>query len=52
VRTEEVLLEEARAGGIPCVILRLGGIYGPGRGYWFKEYLKGTAKIDAEAIVS
>ncbi len=24
--------------GFPAVILRLAGIYGPGRGYWFKQY--------------
>jgi nucleoside-diphosphate-sugar epimerase len=28
------------------VILRLAGVYGPGRGYWFKRYLKDEARIE------
>jgi len=28
------------------MILRLAGIYGPGRGYWFKQYLKNEARIE------
>jgi nucleoside-diphosphate-sugar epimerase len=44
--TEKVWLDEAQAGAIPSVLLRLAGIYGPGRGYWFKEYLKGTARMN------
>jgi nucleoside-diphosphate-sugar epimerase len=30
----------------PAVILRLAGIYGPARGYWFKQYLKSEARIE------
>ena len=30
----------------PAVILRLAGIYGPNRGYWFKQYLKNEARIE------
>jgi nucleoside-diphosphate-sugar epimerase len=30
----------------PAVILRLAGIYGPERGYWFKRYLKNEARIE------
>jgi nucleoside-diphosphate-sugar epimerase len=30
----------------PAVILRLAGIYGPDRGYWFKQYLKNEARIE------
>jgi len=41
--TERLLLEAA---GFPAVILRLAGIYGPGRGYWFKQYLSGEARIE------
>ena len=33
-------------GKFPAVILRLAGIYGPGRGYWFKQYLKDEARIE------
>jgi nucleoside-diphosphate-sugar epimerase len=46
VETENVLLTAAREKGFPAVILRLAGIYGPGRGYWFKQYLKGEARIE------
>jgi nucleoside-diphosphate-sugar epimerase len=44
VATERVLLEAA-GHGFPAVILRLAGIYGPGRGYWFKRFLQGDAVI-------
>jgi len=30
------------------VILRVAGIYGPGRGYWLKQFLKGEATIEGE----
>ena len=44
LQTERVLLES----GIPAIILRLAGIYGPERGYWLKQFLQGTAKIEGE----
>ena len=44
--TEKVLLEAVRQTKFPAVILRLAGIYGPGRGYWFKQYLKNEARIE------
>jgi nucleoside-diphosphate-sugar epimerase len=46
VETERVLLEAARERKFPAVILRLAGIYGPGRGYWFKQYLSNEARIE------
>jgi nucleoside-diphosphate-sugar epimerase len=46
VETERVLIEAAREGKFPAVILRLAGIYGPDRGYWFKQYLKNEARIE------
>ena len=46
VETEKVLLEAARGKKFPGVIVRLAGIYGPGRGYWFKQYLKNEARIE------
>ncbi len=46
VETERVLLAAAREKQFPAVILRLAGIYGPGRGYWFKQYLKNEARIE------
>jgi len=32
----------------PVVILRLAGIYGPGRGHWFKQFLRGEARIEGD----
>ena len=46
VETEKALLETARQQKFPAVILRLAGIYGPGRGYWFRQYLKNEARIE------
>jgi nucleoside-diphosphate-sugar epimerase len=46
VKAEELLLETHRASGFPAVILRLAGIYGPGRGYWFKQFVNGEAKVE------
>jgi nucleoside-diphosphate-sugar epimerase len=38
---ERILLEA----GLPAVVLRVAGIYGPERGHLFKQYLKGEARI-------
>jgi nucleoside-diphosphate-sugar epimerase len=46
VETERVLLAAAREKKFPAVILRLAGIYGPERGYWFKQYLANEARIE------
>jgi nucleoside-diphosphate-sugar epimerase len=46
VETERLLLEAARAKGFPASILRVAGIYGPGRGHWFRQYLRGEARIE------
>lgn len=43
VEAEKVLLEAAPA--VPAVVLRVAGIYGPGRGHLFKQYLKNEATI-------
>lgn len=45
VETEQALLDAART-GFPAVILRVAGIYGPGRGWWFKQFLAGEARIE------
>jgi nucleoside-diphosphate-sugar epimerase len=45
VETEQVLLEAAQQRKFPAVILRVAGIYGPGRGHLFQQYLKNEAKI-------
>lgn len=46
VEAEEVLLAAARDRQFPAVVLRLAGIYGPGRGYWLKQYLRGEAVME------
>jgi nucleoside-diphosphate-sugar epimerase len=48
VEAEEVLLEAARRDGFPGVVLRVAGIYGPGRGFWLKQFLNGEACIEGE----
>jgi nucleoside-diphosphate-sugar epimerase len=48
VETEKVLLEAAQQNKFPAVILRVAGIYGPDRGYWFKQYLKNEARIEGK----
>src|ERR1017187_8953996 len=32
----------------PAVILRVAGIYGPARGHWFKQFLRGEARIEGD----
>jgi len=48
VETENILLAAARQKQLPAVILRVAGIYGPGRGHWFKQYLKGDARLEGK----
>jgi nucleoside-diphosphate-sugar epimerase len=45
VETEKVLLEAWQQRRFPAVILRVAGIYGPGRGHLFLQYLKSQVKI-------
>ncbi len=52
----EAFLREAAGGTrgrlphqcFPAVILRVAGIYGPGRGHWFKAFLRGEARIEGD----
>ena len=39
---------DARATIFPAVILRVAGIYGPERGHWFKQFLRGEASIEGD----
>jgi nucleoside-diphosphate-sugar epimerase len=32
----------------PAVVLRVAGIYGPGRGHWFRQFLRGEARIEGD----
>jgi len=42
LETEQLLADA----DLPSVILRVAGIYGPGRGYWLQRYLRGEAKVE------
>jgi nucleoside-diphosphate-sugar epimerase len=46
LETEKTLLAAAREKKFPAVILRVAGIYGPGRGHGFKQFLKNEARMD------
>ncbi|HOW64963.1 MAG TPA: SDR family oxidoreductase [Candidatus Paceibacterota bacterium] len=46
VETERVLIQAFREHRFPVVILRVAGIYGPGRGHWFQQFLKNEARIE------
>ena len=48
IETERMLLDAARAGHFPAVILRVAGIYGPDRGHLFRQYLKNEARIEGQ----
>ena len=45
LETENLLLEAARSENFPAVVLRLSGIYGPGRGHLFQQMLRGEATL-------
>lgn len=45
VETEGALMGAFRERAFPAVILRVAGIYGPGRGHLFKQYLRNEARI-------
>lgn len=45
VETEQLLLQAAKDHKFPAIMLRVAGIYGPDRGHWLKQYLKGAVKI-------
>jgi nucleoside-diphosphate-sugar epimerase len=56
VESEKFLLNAASGGSrgrsphlnFPAVILRVAGIYGPGRGHTFKSFLRGDARIEGD----
>lgn len=47
VETEKLLLAAA-AQNFPAIILRVAGIYGPGRGHAFKQFLSGEARLEGD----
>jgi nucleoside-diphosphate-sugar epimerase len=48
LETERVFLAAARERGFPAVVLRVAGIYGPGRGWWLRQFLAGEARLEGE----
>ena len=48
LETESVFLDAARERSFPAAVLRVAGIYGPGRGWWFKQFLTGEARLEGE----
>ncbi|HSY10327.1 MAG TPA: SDR family oxidoreductase [Candidatus Dormibacteraeota bacterium] len=48
LETEKVLLDAVSRKKFPAVILRVAGIYGPGRGHRFKQFLKNEATIEGD----
>lgn len=48
VETEKLLLESFQHRKFPAIILRVAGIYGPGRGHHFKQFLKNEARMDGD----
>jgi nucleoside-diphosphate-sugar epimerase len=48
VAAEKLLSEAAARSQFPAVILRVAGIYGPERGYWFRQYLRNEARIEGD----
>jgi len=45
VAAEAALLAAAKS-GFPAAILRVAGIYGPGRGHAFRQFLRGEARLE------
>jgi nucleoside-diphosphate-sugar epimerase len=48
VDTEKLLLAAVAQRKFPAVVLRVAGIYGPGRGYWLNQFLRGEARIEGD----
>src|SRR5262245_40022466 len=46
VEAEQILQRAALEQQFPAVILRVAGIYGPGRGYWFKAFASREARLE------
>ncbi|MEY4387098.1 MAG: hypothetical protein RLY20_2381 [Verrucomicrobiota bacterium] len=48
VQTEQVFLAAAREQKLPAIVVRVAGIYGPGRSYYLRQFLAGEARIEGE----
>jgi nucleoside-diphosphate-sugar epimerase len=47
-QTEQVLLAAQQNTSLEAIVLRVAGIYGPGRGYWLRGYLNGEARLEGD----
>ena len=47
LEAERLLMKAHRESGFPTIVCRLAGIYGPGRGYWFKQFVLGQARLES-----
>lgn len=48
VEAEQLLLEAWRARGFSAMVLRVAGIYGPGRGHLLQQFLRGEARLEGD----
>lgn len=48
IEAETLLLTAARERGFPAMVLRVAGIYGPGRGHLFQQYLRDEARLSGD----
>lgn len=48
LETERQVLAAVADRKVPAAILRVAGIYGPERGYWFKQFLKNEVRIEGD----
>jgi nucleoside-diphosphate-sugar epimerase len=48
VEAEQAYLAAARKLNFPAVVLRVAGIYGPGRSWYLRQFLAGEARIEGE----
>jgi len=48
LQAENELLTGAQQKNFPAMVLRVAGIYGPGRGHWFAQFLAGAARLDGD----
>ncbi len=48
VETEKLLFQRSQQISLAPVVLRVAGIYGPGRAYWLDQFLTGTPKLDGD----
>lgn len=48
LQAESILFQARRDASFPAIVARIAGIYGPGRGHLFKQFLQGEARLHGE----